>query len=35
MKLLGGKFDEDLVDLAHAAPQLGVEVVLDEVVSAR
>ena len=35
MKLLGNKFGENLVDLAHATSQLGVEVVFDEVVSPR
>lgn len=35
MKLSGCKFGQNLVDLAHAAAHLGVEVVLDVIVSAR
>jgi hypothetical protein len=35
MKLLRQKFREYFVDLARAASQLGVEIVLDEIVSAR
>jgi hypothetical protein len=35
MKLPERKFGQNLVDLAHAAAHLGVEVVLDVIVSAR
>lgn len=35
MKLLRQKFGEYFVDLAHAPSQLGIEVVLDEIISAR